>query len=61
MTAHRREETTVSDPNKPSQAEGDDPSRPDEGEVLAEEGHPSQAEGGDPDDPNPTLEVGDGD
>ncbi len=51
----------MSDPNKPSQAEGDDPSRPDEGEVLAEEGHPSQAEGGDPDDPNPTLEVGDGD
>lgn len=51
----------MSDPNKPSQAEGEDPSRPDEGEVLPQEGHPSQAEGGDPADTDATLEAGDGD
>jgi hypothetical protein len=35
---------------KPSQAEGEDPDRPEEHEVLPAEGHPSQAEGEDPDD-----------
>ncbi|WP_353988371.1 hypothetical protein [Ruicaihuangia caeni] len=33
--------------NKPSQAEGEDPERPDEHEVLPQKGHPSQAEGDD--------------
>ena len=34
--------------DKPSQAEGEDPDRPEDGEVLPEDGHPSQAEGEDP-------------
>ncbi len=38
-------------PDKPSQAEGEDPDRPEEGEVLPEVGHPSQAEGEDPERP----------
>lgn len=33
--------------NKPSQAEGEDPDRPEQGFVLPHEGHPSQAEGED--------------
>lgn len=32
---------------KPSQAEGEDPERPDDGNVIPAEGHPSQAEGED--------------
>ncbi|MFS0734935.1 hypothetical protein ABC304_05830 [Microbacterium sp. 1P10UB] len=39
------------DPNHPSQAEGEDPDRPADGQVEAEVGHPSQAEGEDPDAP----------
>lgn len=38
--------------DKPSQAEGEDPDRPEGGEVHPEEGHPSQAEGEDTDDPH---------
>lgn len=43
----------MSDPSatqsdKPSQAEGEDPDRPAEGEAQPETGHPSQAEGEDP-------------
>jgi hypothetical protein len=34
--------------DKPSQAEGEDPDRPAEGDVKPETGHPSQAEGEDP-------------
>ncbi|MCR2764266.1 hypothetical protein NQ152_12200 [Microbacterium sp. zg.B48] len=34
---------------KPSQAEGEDPDRPDEHDPLPADGHPSQAEGEDPD------------
>jgi hypothetical protein len=33
---------------KPSQAEGEDPERPQREAPLPAEGHPSQAEGGDP-------------
>ncbi|MFE7845959.1 hypothetical protein ACFUTX_12310 [Microbacterium sp. NPDC057407] len=36
----------------PSQAEGEDPDRPNTGEEPPEEGHPSQAEGDDPDRPD---------
>jgi hypothetical protein len=42
----------MSDVNVPSQAEGDDPDRPDTDEVLEEHGKPSQAEGDDPDHPD---------
>ena len=45
------------DDNKPSQAEGDDPDRPDTETVLTEHGRPSQAEGDDPDDTTPVHEV----
>ena len=41
------EEDPVEDGN-PSQAEGEDPARPNRGEDPAEAGHPSQAEGEDP-------------
>lgn len=34
---------------KPSQAEGEDPDRPNTGDVEEADGHPSQAEGEDPD------------
>lgn len=37
-----------SDPNHPSQAEGEDPDRPATGSVEPDQGHPSQAEGDDP-------------
>lgn len=47
----------MSDVNKPSQAEGDDPDRPDTETVLIEHGKPSQAEGDDPDDTTPKHEV----
>jgi hypothetical protein len=33
--------------DKPSQAEGEDPERPEEGSVLPTDDHPSQAEGAD--------------
>jgi hypothetical protein len=42
---------TAYDENKPTQAEGDDPERPDTEIVLEEVGRPSSAEGEDPDDP----------
>ncbi len=45
------------DINKPSQAEGDDPSHPDTDSVLEEQGKPSQAEGDDPDDTTEVHEV----
>jgi hypothetical protein len=38
------------DEDKPSQAEGEDPDRPDTAIVLESEGKPSQPEGEDPDD-----------
>jgi hypothetical protein len=37
--------------DKPSQAEGEDPDRPDDASVEPMDGHPSQAEGEDPDRP----------
>ncbi|MFS0867065.1 hypothetical protein AB3M83_06985 [Microbacterium sp. 179-B 1A2 NHS] len=39
---------------KPSQAEGEDPSRPGSGDGAEETGHPSQAEGEDTDDDDHT-------
>jgi len=36
---------------KPSQAEGEDPDRPDDADVQPADGKPSQAEGEDPDRP----------
>jgi hypothetical protein len=41
----------------PSQAEGEDPDRPDTAIVLEAEGVPSKAEGDDPDDTTPVHEV----
>lgn len=38
----------MSNPDKPSQSEGEDPDRPDQGEAPPDQGHPSQAEGEDP-------------
>ena len=38
-----------SDPNHPSQAEGEDPQGEDDGSVQPQDGHPPQAEGEDPD------------
>lgn len=42
---------TDQQPGKPSQAEGEDPERPNEGDVQPTGGKPSQAEGEDPDRP----------
>jgi hypothetical protein len=47
----------MSDVNKPSQAEGDDPQHPDTDEVLEEHGKPSKPEGDDPDDTTEVHEV----
>lgn len=47
----------MSDTSKPSQAEGDDPDRPDPEEVLPQQGAPSKPEGDDPDDTAETHEV----
>lgn len=47
----------MSDANKPSQAEGDDPQHPDTETVLEEHGKPSKPEGDDPDDTADIHEV----
>jgi hypothetical protein len=51
------DEPSEFDPNRPSQAEGEDPDRPDAKIVLEAEGKPSSAEGEDPDDAADVHEV----
>lgn len=47
----------MSDENRPSQAEGEDPYRPDTEAVQPASGTPSKPEGDDPDDPAEVHEV----
>jgi hypothetical protein len=51
------DEPTEYDEDKPSQAEGEDPERPDHEIVLESEGRPSKPEGDDPDDRTPVHVV----
>ena len=53
------DEPTEYDPNRTSQAEGEDAERPDHEIVLEAQGKPSEAEGEDPDDPAEVHEVRD--
>ena len=51
------DEPTAYDPDRTSQAEGDDPGRPDHVIALQPDGKPSEAEGEDPDDTAEKHEV----